>query len=57
MNFYTNGKTFHLFTKIKINRILFQLLTKEKVINLITLLSKPKKSLLNKDYQFLIKEI
>jgi hypothetical protein len=55
LNLYTNGKTFHLLTKKKINKILFKIITKRIFFNLIILTSKSNRILLNKDYQNLLK--
>jgi hypothetical protein len=55
LNFYTNGKSFHLFTKIKINKFLFKILTNRKFTKLYSVLLRRKKSLLAFDYDNIVK--
>jgi 2-polyprenyl-3-methyl-5-hydroxy-6-metoxy-1,4-benzoquinol methylase len=58
LNFYTNGKNLHLFTKRKINSYLFKLISNKKVANLIfNLTHKESNSLTQLDYNFLKNKI
>ena len=50
LNFYTNGKNLHLFTKKKINNFIFRLVTIHKLSIIIDLLLKDNPSLLSADY-------
>jgi hypothetical protein len=50
LNFYSNGKNLHLFTKKKINGFLFKCLLKHKISLIIDLLFCDKKTFLQKDY-------
>ena len=53
MNFYSNGKNIHLFSKKKINGILFRLMTTPYINGLFSILSN-RKSLLDSDYDFVL---
>jgi hypothetical protein len=56
--FYTNGKNIHLFTKRKINSILFKLISNKKVANLIfNLTHNESNSLTQLDYNYLKNKI
>jgi hypothetical protein len=50
LNFYTNGKNLHLFTKKRINNFVFRLATKHKLSIIIDTLQKDNPSLLHSDY-------
>ena len=51
LNFYTNGKNLHLFTKKKINNLIFKLLMRHKIAIIADNILVDPKSLLLKDYK------
>jgi hypothetical protein len=53
LNFYTNGINLHLFTKRKLNPLIFKLIVKYRIAKLLDLLTLNKKSLLLKDYDLI----
>jgi hypothetical protein len=50
LNYYTNGKNLHLFTKKKIHAFIFKLATKHKLSIIFDAILKDNKSLLSNDY-------
>jgi hypothetical protein len=53
LNFYSNGKNLHLFSKKKINGFLFKCILKYKISVLIDLIMCERKSFLQKDYNYI----